>query len=70
MGIIEIEKKHCEYFREKTPINQFERVDRLESHYLILIQKENKLFFNFINESDLKNEIRDEVEDLFKNVWQ
>ena len=68
-GLQEIEKNHINYFKEREAKNELEKHDKLANHYII-VNDHQKIRLRFLDESDLKLEIRKEVIDLFNQVWK
>lgn len=67
-GLIDIENKHLEYFKEKKSTLSFDKHDRLHNHY---IMNTNPLgvHFGFMADSDLKEEIKNECQNLFNKIF-
>lgn len=64
-GLLEIETKHIEWFKNRKPKREDEEHDKLHNHYYIN-KKIASIDFGFYNDSELPNDIKDECLDAFK----
>ena len=67
-GLLKIEEKYLEYFKERSSRNSFEEHDRLHNHY-IMTTNPFGCYFGFEAESDLKEEIKAECQMLFNEIF-
>lgn len=67
-GLIEIEDKYFEYFNNRTPKNEFDKIDKLHNHYITKTDL-NGYTFIFLPDSDLEKSIRIECNELFKKIF-
>ena len=66
-GLLLIEEKHIEFFKERKSRRSIQPHDRLTNH--IIPNTTGTLFgINFTNEG-LSENIKKEVEELFKKIW-
>ena len=67
-GMLEIEKKHFNYFVQKPKKSDVDENDRLHNHYVV-ITKNSSISFSFINDSNLDEHIRKECIELFNEIF-
>ena len=67
-GLIEIEKKHIDYFEKREGKFNKDDYDRLHNHY-ITITNPGGITFGFTTDSDLDEDIRKECIELFNGIF-
>ncbi|MFB3389868.1 hypothetical protein [Flavobacterium sp. LAR06] len=68
-GLKQIENKHSEYFEGRKSALSSEKNDRLHNHY-DMNTNPHGVNFGFRVESDLKEEIKIECQNLFKEIFE
>lgn len=67
-GLKVIENKYSQYFSNRESPNEFEKNDKLHNHFITLTDKFG-IRFNFKDESDLDEKIKNECNQLFNNTF-
>lgn len=64
-----IEANNIEYFKSRKPFFKDEEHDKLSNHYIIVTEKD-RVMFNFVPDSSLSEDIKQQVSDAFERVYQ
>ena len=67
-GLLAIEEKHIDFFREREPKNDSEQHDRLHNHHIFWDQG-GRITFAINKDSDLPRHIRKECLDFFNEIF-
>lgn len=67
-AMLEIEKKHIEWFKERQTDRPLEEHDRLHSHWATYTTN-GTVMFNFLPHSELPDYIKDECIEAFKKIY-
>jgi hypothetical protein len=67
-GMLEIEKRHLDYFEQRPKKFTHDKSDRLHNHYVTQTNN-NGMSFNFIKDSDLEQYIRNECIEMFNRIF-